>query len=388
MSRIAAVGRKERWAYALGDTGFNFTWATIELYLLFYYIRILDLDPQTASAIFLAGAAIDLVADPLIGSFADRFSRFGLRRLVMLATPFLGLTLAATFMAPATGGVFPWWLLATHLALRLSYSLGNIPYAALTARITSDATGQIALTATRMQGAAIGGLIATALYLLLPLETPAGAGLAGMPTGVIVLALLSQPLLFLSMLNVRERVMPVANIEMRAVASANMLQILRRYASVRNLLILIFVLGLAITLLHKSLLFIFDAMDLRQLGYAVAITPALALLVAAPIWERLSRRFGMAFILRRTVIAFAAFIALAWFASASSIATLTLLVGAVFVGAGLSTLFWALLPQVISNLEAKDSLSGQAAVGRLAGIANLARKLAQTAAARLIALGM
>ena len=209
-----------------------------------------------------------------------------------------------------------------------------------------------------------------------------------MPTGVTVLALLSQPLLFLSMLNVRERVMPVANIEIKAMASANMLQILHRYASVRNLLVLIFVLGLAITLLHKSLLFIFDAMDSRLLNYAVAITPALALLIAAPIWERLSRRFGMAINLRRTVIAFAAFIALAWFTSASSIATLLLLVVDVFVGAGLSTLFWALLPQVISNLEAKDSLSGQAAVGRLAGIANLARKLAQTAAARLIALGM
>ena len=94
-------------------------------------------------------------------------------------------------MAPATGALFLWWLLATHVALRLNYSLGNVAYAALTARIASDAAGQVPLTATQMQGAAIGGLIPTGVSLLLPLETPVGAGLAGVSIGVVLLALLS-----------------------------------------------------------------------------------------------------------------------------------------------------------------------------------------------------
>ena len=167
--------------------------------------------------------------------------------------------------------------------------------------------------------------------------------------------------------------MPVANIAIGPVGLTNTLQILHRHLSVRNLLTLIFVLGLAITLLHKSMLFISDAMSFRQLGYAVAITPALALLMAASVWERLSEHCGMAPVLRRTMIAFAAVVTLAWFASISSIGTSILLVCAVFLGAGLSTLFWALLPQVISALKAKESLTGQAVAGRLPGLANLAR---------------
>ncbi|MGB3805974.1 MAG: MFS transporter, partial [Erythrobacter sp.] len=141
----------------MGDTGFNFVWATIELYLLFYYVNIAGLSPGTAGAVFLAGAALDLCADPLIGVLIDRHAkRFSARFWVVAATPALGVALLFTFI-PRGNDALP-AIILTHLLLRLTYSLGNIPYAALTARLTSDPIAQLRLTATRMQGAAIGGL--------------------------------------------------------------------------------------------------------------------------------------------------------------------------------------------------------------------------------------
>ncbi len=53
------ISRGERWSYAAGDLGFNFVWQSVELYLLFYYIRGLGIAPEVASAIFLVGAAVD-----------------------------------------------------------------------------------------------------------------------------------------------------------------------------------------------------------------------------------------------------------------------------------------------------------------------------------------
>ncbi|MFA6607985.1 MAG: MFS transporter, partial [Sphingomonas sp.] len=66
--------RWESWYYAAGDLGFNFVWQSIELYLLFYYIRELGMAPEIAAGIFLAGAAVDWVTDPLVGAVADRLA--------------------------------------------------------------------------------------------------------------------------------------------------------------------------------------------------------------------------------------------------------------------------------------------------------------------------
>ena len=72
------IGTRERLSFAAGDLGFNFVWQSIELYLLYFYVRVIGLSPEAASAIFLAGALIDWLIDPLIGVLVDRAASRGL----------------------------------------------------------------------------------------------------------------------------------------------------------------------------------------------------------------------------------------------------------------------------------------------------------------------
>jgi Na+/melibiose symporter-like transporter len=379
-----AVPRRERLAFAAGDAGFNFVWQTIELYLLFYYVRVLGLTPGQAAGVFLAGGMVDLLCDPLIGALVDRLrGRIQARAWMLVAGPPLGFALGLAFLAPPLGGscalVF---VAATHMLMRVCYSLGNLPYATLTARITDQPAEQVRLTATRMQGAALGGLIAAAIYYLLPLSRQAW----GVPLGAIVLGIAAQPLFLLTWLGVKERVVPAQEPLGLGRQLAGFGLLLRRSGLLRRLLGLIFFAGLAATGFNKGLLFVFDRLEAREWGYASAMVPSLALFAGAPLWARLARRLGRVAVLQLTSALLLGAIAAAWLLDPDLIAVAALFCLAMFVSAGVSTMFWSLVPGVIQALEVHLAAEGCAA--RVYGLANLARKLGQTLAPQVLALSL
>lgn len=379
------IGRWERWSYAAGDLGFNFAWQSTELYLLFYYVRTLGLSPATASSIFLAGALLDWVTDPLVGTLADRAApRVPLRLWVIVGGPMSVLLLAAAFTPPPVPVAWvPLVALVTFLALRFAYALGNIPYAALTARMSPLPADHIALTGSRMQGAAIGGLVAAAIYALLP-ATAAGADFRD---GALLLALLAVPAFLATFLGVRERVVPASADPVSAPANAwqtalAVVGLLRRSAELRRLLAAIVAAGLAVTVTNKSLLFLFEALGTPRLGFWIALAPSTALLLSAPIWARLAERFG-----RPRVLVIAAVLSVAALllalglggVPAIAIGTCVAIVG----GCGLSIMFWSLVPAAVADCELRMAESGCA--GRIYALANMARKLAQALAPQVIA---
>ena len=162
------IRRRERLSYAAGDLGFNLVWQSIELYLLFFYIQILHLPLGIAAGIFLVGAAVDWLFDPLIGAVADRkAARYPMRLWVLLSGPLIAVALWLAFRSPPLEGLnLAIYAAVTHVGLRFAYGCGNIPYAVLTARITDDPSEQLKLTGLRMQGAALGGLTAATIYAL------------------------------------------------------------------------------------------------------------------------------------------------------------------------------------------------------------------------------
>lgn len=365
---MTLVTRRERIFYAAGDTGFNLVWATIELYLLFYYVSVLQVPPYLAGLVFLVGSIVDLVADPLLGSWIDRREgRVSLRRWVALSAPLIGLALAATFAGPSMGLTGFAWLAGTYIVLRLTYSLGNIPYAALTVRMTGDADERIRITATRMQGAAMGGLIASAVFLLLPLEKNG----QNVQAGAIILALASQPLLLASVAGVRERTHP--RLQGLSSSALSFFAALRSTPRLSLLLAIIFFAGLSVSILHSSLLFLFDRLDGKNTGYGIVIVPALAMLTTAPLFGKLAIRIGEATTLLFAVPAFVASLALAAFMPPGLWLATTISLAIVF-GVGMSTLFWMLVPRVIGEIEDKTA---SAAASKIVGLANLSRKTAQ-----------
>jgi Na+/melibiose symporter-like transporter len=375
----------EKVAFAAGDTGFNFVWQTIELYLLFYYVSVLGIAPAQAAAIFLVGGLTDMIGDPLIGALVDKTrERISPRGWMLIAGPPLGLALAGTFLPPPLPG--PWaiaFLAAMHVLLRVTYSLGNIPYAALTARITGDPAGQVRLTGVRMQGAAVGGLIAALVYLAFPLQRQLG----GVPLGAIVLGLAAQPLFLLTWAGVRERAAPSAA-PVRSIAGQlkGLVTLLRGSPALRRLLCLIFVAGTACTILYKGLLFVFDRLDALGWGYGAALFPSIVLFCGAPVWTMLATRIGRVSALRLASLGYFVAVAGAYLFAASPILAAGLMAFAAFASVGMSVMFFALVPGVIEACE--RDLAAEGCAARVFGLANLARKLAQALAPQVIALSL
>lgn len=381
------IGRRERYSFAAGDTGFNFVWQSMELYLLFFYVSVLGLSPGAASLIFLAGAIVDWLADPLIGILIDRtIGRVSLRAWVVIGGPLSALALIGVFAQPylIDGPALP-YAIAAHIVMRTSYSLGNIPYGALTARISPLANDQVELTGSRLQGAAVGGLIAAAVYALLP--SRAGQGDADFFGGAIILAFAAQPAFLATYFGVRERV------SARTVAAGSPISqlaafggLMRTSSALRRLLVTFVAAGLSVTVLNKSILFLFDDLDATRFGFVIALVPPLSLLLSVPVWVILASRVGR---VRALVLAAGLNLlgALALMAVAGNIGAVALVVTlAIVAGHGMSVMFWALVPDAIAEVE--SARSGEACAARIYALSGIARKLAQALAPQFVALGL
>lgn len=381
------IGRQERFSFAAGDLGFNFVWQSIELYLLFFYISVLGLTPGAAAALFLAGALVDWLADPLIGILIDRTSgRLSLRAWVVIGGPLASTALIIAFAQPVLSGGWAFgYALAAHLLLRACYSLGNIPYGALTARISSDPLDHVALTGARMQGAAIGGLIAASIYALLPARGTAGN--ADFMLGAVLLAVLAQPAFLVTYVGVRERVPAGRSAAGTPVAQlAEFLRLVRTSPAIRRLMMTILASGLSMTVIHKSILFLFQERGATEIGYAAALIPPLSLLLSVPLWVRLATRIGRVPTLLWAAtfnLAAAAALALAGTGVDEVAVAVTI---AVIAGSGMSVMFWALVPDVIAVVETEHN--GEACAARIYALAGIARKLAQALAPQFVALAL
>ncbi|MDG5488486.1 MFS transporter [Sphingomonas sp. BGYR3] len=378
------ITRRERIAYAAGDLGFNFVWQSMELFLLFFYLRGLGLSAGAASLIFLIGSVIDWVADPTVGAVADRMSRTRPMRIwVGIGGPLSGLLLALAFMPlPLDGWPLFAAVLAIHVALRFCYSLGNIPYAALTARISDRPLDHLALTGARMQGAAIGGMIAAGVYFAMPAN---GSGIADFRSGALLLAVLALPAFLATVIGVRERISTAAAPESRSLMAtmAALPVMLRGSAVLRRLLATILVAGCAVTVVNKTLLLLFEEQGSLRAGYLATFLPGLTLLLATPLWAAAARRRGrVAVLVIAGVLNVAAVLALILpFGLPFHLGAITL---AITAGNGMSVMFWALVPVVVER--SGDQGTGFAA--RTYALCSIARKLAQAIAPQLIALSL
>ncbi|RJF90831.1 MFS transporter [Sphingomonas cavernae] len=384
------ITRRQELSYAAGDVGFNLIWQSIELYLLFFYIETAGLPLAVAAGIFLLGAMVDWLADPVIGTLADRFAgRYPLRVWVLLSGPFAGVALALAFSVPPLApGPLAIYAAATHVLLRFAYSCGNIPYAALTARMTDDPFAHARLTGVRMQGAAIGGLLAALVYALESAWSESGTHQFFM--GALVLGMLAQPCFYMTWAGVREQIVTGRPQSPLSIAGEfrTYLTMVSRSAELRRVLATILAAGLSTTVTFKSILFLFDR-DMQQgaWGYWAALLPSIALLTTAPVWVALSRRLGRARSLAIAAAIHCAALLLIAVMPARDMGSVTLLLAiAITASCGMSVMFWALVPAAIQDLEADPGSEPCAA--RAYALSTTTRKLGQALAPQLIALSL
>ena len=148
----------QRIGFGSGDLAQNLIYQTICMYLLIYYTNVYGLDPAQAAFMFLIVRVIDVLWDPLIGTYVDKHHPpLGKYRsyLVLAGLPLTGFAILCFWngFAPTLGYAY-----FTYVGLSMLYTLINVPYGALNASLTRDTQEITILTSVRMFLANVGGL--------------------------------------------------------------------------------------------------------------------------------------------------------------------------------------------------------------------------------------
>ncbi|MAH22425.1 MAG: hypothetical protein CMP82_01340 [Gammaproteobacteria bacterium] len=221
VSWITTVG------YGSGDFGFNLYFAGLNLYLLYYYTDILNIDPAVAGLIIMLPVIWDGISDPLMGWIVTRTrSRFGkFRPYILFGAPFMGLSFVGMFAAPIW---FPDHVvvacLVTHTIFRTAYTVASVPYSSLAAALTHDSQERGTMAGIRMIAAMIGGIVTAATMLELARYFGNGDMRQGFVQVAIVYGLLSSAMMVIIFLTTSQEVSLVSS---KTVTSRQTLSFLR-----------------------------------------------------------------------------------------------------------------------------------------------------------------
>ncbi|WP_290448615.1 MFS transporter [uncultured Muribaculum sp.] len=162
----------QRIGFGSGDLAQNLIYQTISMYLLFFYTNVYGLDPGVAAIMFLIVRIVDVIWDPLVGTFVDKHDpKLGKYRayLILGGIPLTGFAILC-FWNGFSGSLL--YAYITYVGLSMCYTLVNVPYGALNASLTRDTNEITILTSVRMFMANVGGLaVAIVVKLFDPSET-------------------------------------------------------------------------------------------------------------------------------------------------------------------------------------------------------------------------
>ncbi|MCE0495201.1 glycoside-pentoside-hexuronide (GPH):cation symporter [Vibrio salinus] len=202
---------KEKIAYGTGDTGCNFVWQTVMLFLAYFYTDIYGLSPAHMGTMFLLVRCIDAITDPIMGAIVDRTrSKHGRYRpwLLWIAVPF-GIACMVTFYTPdftETGKIV--YAYSSYIFLTLMYTAINVPYCAMANTLTNDSQERTSLQSYRFALSTSGGLVVA--MVALPLVDIIGQGNVqkGYLGAMAIMGLGAIFLFFFSFANTKERCIP------------------------------------------------------------------------------------------------------------------------------------------------------------------------------------
>ncbi|WP_147917396.1 MFS transporter [Ruania zhangjianzhongii] len=190
------ISRRVRTSYALGSVGTGGFGTLPGLVLSYYLTDTLGVGAGLASLVVTVPKVWDVLIDPFIGRFSDRYAaRHGSRRAFMLIGALtLPLTFTAVFAAPITGTWAAVWVVGAFVLATTSFSLFQVPYIALPADLAPDYHSRTRLLAPRI------AVLAVAI-LLFGAGGPAVRDVAGGgASGYLVMAVVCALMMTLGML--------------------------------------------------------------------------------------------------------------------------------------------------------------------------------------------
>ncbi len=165
----------QRIGFGSGDLAQNLIYQTIGMYLLLFYTNVYGIDPAAVAVMFLVVRLVDVLWDPLVGTYVDKHSpRLGKYRayLVLGGIPLSGFAILC-FWNGFSGSLL--YAYVTYVGMSMCYTLVNVPYGALNASLTRDTNEITILTSVRMFMANLGGLaVSLGIPILVAAMSPDG----------------------------------------------------------------------------------------------------------------------------------------------------------------------------------------------------------------------
>lgn len=361
--------------FSFGDLAFNLYWQSVMLFLLFYYTDAIELPMAVAATTYMVASVWDGIANFLAGIYVDRRQnnlRFG-TFLTVGSVP-LALSFVLTYLPPPDMGMMGVAMVFVgHLLFRTAYAAVNVPYLAMSARISPDSQDRAFVAGMRMlfgTGAAVAVALAT---------VPVGRWLTGSTTAsqaylgaAMLFATIGAAILLLVGRTYRDAVHP----EHRTPATLKdaLLSLARNRAFV-TLCAAMMAMIVAITVLNKSVLYYFKyLLGDPEAGQLALASMGLVSGIAIPLWMLIGKVAGL-----RALWLITAGIAMAGlllFAAVdvhrAGVMHLFLIVMQAMI-VGLNFVFWAMLPNTIEYGERETGLHVE---GTVFGLASLLQRIA------------
>ena len=199
----------EKVGYSLGDAASNLYWKAFEFYLMIFYTDVFGISAAAIGTMLLVTRLADAVADPVMGSIADRTrTRWGHFRpyLIWFAIP-LAVAGVLTFSTPnLSGGGKVVYAYITYSLLMFLYTAVNIPYTALMGVMTSNSLERTAISSIRFIGAFSAGIFVQYLTPTFVRLFGKGNDVLGWQLTMVLYGILAVAMLILCFATTRERV--------------------------------------------------------------------------------------------------------------------------------------------------------------------------------------
>ena len=360
--------------FAFGDFAFNLYWQSVMLFLLFYYTDAIELRPEVAATIYMIASVWDGIANFLAGIFVDRLqSRLRYGPLLAAGALPLGLSFVLAYLPPALPGLLgAAVVLLGQILFRTAYAATNVPYLAMTARVSADETDRAFVSGLRM-------LFGTAAQVTVALTTlPMGRWLTGSSAAeaylgaAAVFAVVGAAILVIVGATYRELAKAERPAPGNVGAALASLARNRAFLALNGAMLLVII---AMTVLGKTVLYYFKyLLDDPQAGQVALASMGLVSAIAIPLWMLLGRYIGLrALWLLATGLGMAGLILFAAIDVRGVIVMQAFLIGMQVMAVGIYFIFWAMLPNTI---EYGERTTGLHVEGTVFGVAALLQRVA------------
>ena len=355
--------------FAFGDFAFNLYWQSIMLFLLFYYTEALSLPIAVAATTYMVASIWDGIANFVAGLLVDReHDRFRYGPLLAAGAVPLGLSFVITYFPPPFSGAWAVGIVfVAHLLFRTFYAGVNVPYLAMTARISADPGDRAFVAGMRMMfGTAAAVIVALGTVPLGRWLTGSGAAQAYFGAAVLFAAV-GAAILMLVGATYREAAEPRRPLPGSVKAAVISLARNNAFVALNAAMMAVIV---AMTVLSKSVLYYFKyLLAVPHAGEIALAWMGLVGGIAIPLWMLLGRFVGLrALWLIALGLGIAGLLVFAAVPLSGIRAMQLFLVGMQIMAVGIYFVFWAMLPNTIEYGERTTGLHVEGAVFGLAAL--------------------